>query len=188
MDFKNIAVSGRIGAGTSTLAKQLSQALGWPLRDASQIFRDVTAQIGFNLETDVNQAVQNRDDLIDREVDDKTLAVLKENHRLVVTSKLAGFLSRNLEPTLRVLITCPKDERIRRYAQSRGYSLDKAKQLLILREKLDNQKWRRLYGNHDFFSPEYFQLVLDSSRLSPQDEVKNILSVLTSSRRDSSPD
>lgn len=178
MDFKNIAVSGRIGAGTSTLAKQLSQTLGWPLRDASQIFRDITAQMGFNLETDINQAVQNRNDLIDREVDDKTLSVLKANHHTVVTSKLAGFLSRNLESTLRILITCPQDERIRRYARSRGHPVDKAKQLLVLRQKLDNQKWQRLYGRRDFFSPEYFQLVLDSGRLSPPQEIDQILARL----------
>lgn len=174
MVFKNIAVSGRIGVGTSTLAKQLSQTLGWPLCDVSQIFRDISMQAGHDLE----KSPQQYTDEIDKEVDDKTLAVLKENHRLVVTSKLAGFLSRSISHTLRVLITCPKDERIRRYARSRGYSLDKAKQLLILRQKLDNQKWRRLYGNHDFFSPKFFQLVLDSGRLSPADEVKNILSRL----------
>ena len=178
MEFKNIAVSGRIGAGTSTLAKQLSQVLGWPLRDASQIFRDVTAQIGLNLEVDINQAVENRDDQIDVEVDRKTLEVLNGNTHVVVTSKLAGFLSREVKHTLRVLITCPLDERIRRYAQNRGYSLDQAKKLLILREKLDQEKWQRLYGTHDFFGPKYFQLVLDSRLLSPQDEVHQILSYL----------
>jgi cytidylate kinase len=43
MSFKNIAISGRVATGVSTLAKQLSQVLGWPLRDASQIFRDISA-------------------------------------------------------------------------------------------------------------------------------------------------
>lgn len=178
MEFRNIAVSGRIGAGTSTLAKLLSDKLGWPLRDASQIFRDVTAQLGFNLETDVNQAVGNRDDQIDVEVDRKTLEVLNGNTRVVVTSKLAGFLSRDIRHTLRVLITCPPDERIRRYGQSRGYSLGQAKELLVLREKLDQEKWQRLYGARDFFDPKYFNLVLDSNLLSPQDEVRQILSFL----------
>lgn len=174
MVFKNIAVSGRIGAGTSTLAKQLSQALGWPLRDASQIFRDVSMQIGHDLEKFPQQYAAE----IDLQVDNQTVSALKSLSASVVTSKLAGFLSRSISHTLRVLITCPKDERIRRYAQSRGYSLDRAKQLLILREKLDNQKWRRLYGHHDFFSPKFFQLALDSSHLSPPDEVKKILSQL----------
>jgi len=178
MGFKNIAVSGRIGSGTSTLAKQLSQSLGWPLRDASQIFRDVTAQMGFNLEVDINKAVENRDDQIDTEVDRKTLDVLRDDKNIIVTSKLAGFLSRDIKHTLRVLITCPEEERIRRYAASRGHSPAQAKKLLILREKLDNEKWRRLYGNHDFFNPGYFQLELDSGLLSPQDEVGRIQSFL----------
>lgn len=174
MDFKNIAVSGRIGAGTSTLANQLSQTLGWPLRDASQIFRDISMHRGSDLEKSPQQYSAE----IDKQVDDKTLAVLKENHRLVVTSKLAGFLSRHLNYTLRVLLTCPEDERIRRYAQNRGYSLADAKQLLALREKLDQGKWRRLYGNRNFFSPGCFQLVLDSSHLSPIEEVNQILAYL----------
>lgn len=178
MVFKNIAVSGRIGSGTSTLTKQLSQTLGWPLRDASQIFRDVTAQMGFNLEVDITQAIENRSDQIDKEVDQKTLEVLNSNSSIIVTSKLAGFLSRDIKHTFHVLITCPQEERIRRYSVSRGYSVDKAKQLLILREKLDREKWSRLYGNHDFFHPNYFQLVLDSSRLSLQAEVKHILNHL----------
>lgn len=174
MDFKNIAVSGRIGAGTSTLAKQLSQTLGWPLRDASQIFRDISMQTGHDLEKSPQQYAAE----IDKQVDDKTLVVLKENSQIVVTSKLAGFLSRDVKRAFRVLVACPQEERISRYAKSRGYSKDKAKQLLILREKLDREKWSRLYGSHDFFHPNYFQLILDSSRLSPQDEVKQILAYL----------
>lgn len=174
MVFKNIAVSGRIGVGTSTLAKQLSQSLGWPLRDASQIFRDISMQSGFDLEKNPQKYASE----IDLQVDNQTVSALKSLSASVITAKLAGFLSHSISHTLRVLITCPQPERIRRYAQSRGYPLDKAKQLLILREKLDDQKWRRLYGNHDFFSPEYFQLILDSGRLSPQDEISQILSQL----------
>jgi cytidylate kinase len=174
MEFRNIAVSGRIGSGTSTLAKLVSQKLGWPLRDASQIFRDISMQAGHDLEKSPQQYAAE----IDKQVDDKTLAVLKENHRLVVTSKLVGFLSRDVKHTLRVLITCPTEERIRRYARSRGHSLLQAKELMILRENKDQEKWRRLYGDHDFFNPKYFQLALDSSLLSPQGEVEQILAYL----------
>ena len=175
MKFKNIAVSGRIGAGTSTLVKQLSQTLGWPLRDASQIFRDVTAQMGFNLEIDIDKAIGNRNDQIDREVDKKTLETLSGNNKIIVTSKLAGFLSCDISHALRILIACPVEKRIRRYAVSRGYFIDKAKELLILREKLDQEKWSRLYGHHDFLNPRYFQLVLDSTVMTPEEEVELIL-------------
>ncbi len=174
MVFKNIAVSGRIAVGASTLAKLLSDKLGWPLRDASQIFRDISMHSGFDLEKDP----QKYADEIDRRVDEETQTALAVQKNIVVTAKLAGFLSRQVKHTLRVLITCPVAERIRRYARNRGYSPDQSKKLLILREKLDQTKWSRLYGPRDFFNPKYFQLVLDSSVMSPADEVRQILSFL----------
>ena len=174
MGFRNIAISGRIGAGTSTLAKLLSDKLGWPLRDASQIFRDISMHSGFDLEKNPQKYAAE----VDRRVDEETKNVLAAPKNIIVTAKLAGFLSRDIRHSLRVLITCPVNERIRRYAQNRGYSLDQAEKLLVLREKLDQEKWQRLYGAHDFFDPKYFQLVLDSGRLSPQDEVNRVQSFL----------
>jgi len=175
MVFKNIAISGRIAVGSSSLAKALSLRLGWKLRDAGQIFRDVTAQMGFNLEVDINKAIENRDDQIDKEVDQKTLNVLRDDKNIIVTSKLSGFLSHNIKHALRVLVVCPEEERVRRYAQNRGYPLVKAKELLILREKMDQQKWERLYGGLDFFDPKIFHLVIDSGKLKVEEEVNLIL-------------
>lgn len=171
MDFRNIAISGRIATGVSTLAKQLSQVLGWPLRDASQIFRDISMHSGFDLEKNP----QKYADGIDLQVDSETILTLKSPSNIIVTSKLAGYLSRDLNRTLRVLIDCPIDERIHRYATSRGYSSDKAKELLIFREKMDQEKWERLYGKQDFFAPVNFNLVIDSGRLSVEEEVELVL-------------
>lgn len=175
MEFKNIAVSGRIAVGSSSLAKALSLRLGWKLRDGGQIFRDITAQIGYNLEIDTDKAIGSRDDQIDKEVDRKTVEILSEGSNAIVTSKLAGFLGRNIENVLRVLIVCPVEDRINRYAKDRGYSLIDAKRLLEEREKKDKEKWERLYGELDFFDPELFHLVIDSGKLRIEEEIELIL-------------
>ena len=175
MAFKNIAVSGRIAVGSSSLSKVLSLRLGWKFRDAGQIFRDVTAQSGFNLEVDLDKAIGSRDDQIDKEVDRKTVETLSENINSIVTSKLAGFLSRNIENVLRILIVCPVEDRINRYAKDRGYSSVEAKRLLEEREKKDKGKWERLYGGLDFFDPKIFHLVIDSGKLKVEEEVNLIL-------------
>ena len=175
MELKNIAVSGRIAVGSSSLAKALSLSLGWQLRDASQIFRDVTAQMGFNLEIDIDKAIGDRDDQIDREVDKKTIELLSGSNKIVTTSKLAGFLSREIDSVFRVLASCPLKERIRRYSKDRSYPLDRAKQLLESREMTDQAKWERLYGSHDFFDPKIFHLVVDSGKLSVEEEVELVL-------------
>ena len=175
MEFRNIAISGRIAVGSSSLAKALSLRLGWKLRDAGQIFRDVTAQMGFNLEVDINKAIGSRNDQIDMEVDRKTAEVLNEGRNSIVTSKLAGFLSKGVKNVLRVLVICPIESRFNRYAKDRGYSLADAKKLLEEREDADNKKWERLYGRQDFFDPKIFHLVVDSAKLSVAEEVKLVL-------------
>lgn len=175
MVYKNIAISGRIAVGSSSLAKALSLRLGWKLRDASQIFRDVTAQAGFNLEVDIDKAIVSRDDQIDKEVDIKTVETLSGGFNTIVTSKLAGFLSRNIENVLRILIVCSVEDRINRYKKDRGYSLTDAKRLLEEREEKDKEKWGRLYGELDFFDPQIFHLVIDSGKLRVEEEVDLIL-------------
>lgn len=175
MDFRNIAISGKIAVGSSSLAKALSLRLGWKLRDGGQIFRDVTAQNGLNLEVDIDKAIGNRDDQIDREVDRKTIEILNQGRNSIVTSKLAGFLGKETEGVLRVLVVCQIDDRISRYSKDRGYLLGEAKRLLEEREEKDKQKWERLYGKHDFFDPRIFHLVIDSDKLRVGEEVDLIL-------------
>ena len=175
MVFRNIAISGRIAVGSSSLAKGLSLRLGWKLRDAGQIFRDVTAQAGFNLEVDIDKAIGGRDDQIDKEVDRKTIEILNQGHNSIVTSKLAGFLGKEAEGVLRVLVVCRIDDRVSRYSKDRGYPVEEAKRLLEEREDKDREKWERMYGKVDFFDPEIFHLVIDSGKLRIDEEVDSIL-------------
>lgn len=170
MVFKNVAISGRIAVGSSSLAKALSLRLGWKLRDASQIFRDISMHSGFDLEKDP----QKYGEEIDLAVDSETRSTLRTK-QVVVVSKLAGFLSRDIDDSLRILVSCQTEERISRYSKDRSYSLDRAKQLLENREKMDQEKWERLYGKQDFFAPANFHLVIDSGKLRVEEEVELVL-------------
>ena len=174
MAFQNIALSGRIACGSSTLASALSQNLGWSLRDGSQIFRDISAHLGYDLE----RAPQQYNDDVDRKVDEETYALLALPQQIVVSSKLAGFLSRDIPHTLRVLLICSQEERIRRYIQSRGHAPKEAPNLIQLREQADQKKWERLHGPNDFFDQSFFHLVLDSGSLSIKQEVAHIITAL----------
>lgn len=179
--YRNIAISGQIAVGSTSLAKALSQKLGWPFHDGSQIFRDISTQAGFDLEKQVNEAISSRSDQIDIQVDQKTIQIIQSSKKVVVASKLVGFLSRDIKHTFKILVTAPLDIRIKRYSQDGGYPPEQAKQLIELREQEDYKKWSRLYDSHDFFNPQYFNLVLDSSKLSIEQEVAKILESLSNS-------
>lgn len=175
MVFRNIAISGRIAAGSSSLARALSEKLCWNLRDGGQIFREISQH---RFGADLEKTPQQYGDEIDRQVDQETRRLLEKSPSFVVTSKLAGFLSRDLVTTLRVLLACPLEVRIKRYAMHRGYSKDEAKRLIALRESEDQEKFSRLYGPFDFFDPTLFQLVLQSDRQSVEDEISSVLQFL----------
>lgn len=169
--YQNIAVSGRIAVGSTSLAKALSQKLSWSLREGNQIFRDISAQMGFDLEKNP----QKYGNEIDIQVDNDTISILKSLSPVVVCSKLACFLSRDIAHTLKVLVIAPLDIRVQRYSQDRGYKIAEAQRLIDLREQEDQKKFVRLYGQRDFFDPEYFNLIIDSSKLSISAEVKKVL-------------
>ena len=174
MAFKNAAISGRVAVGSTTLAKSLSSKLNWPLREGNQIFRDISMQMGFDLEKNP----QKYGDEVDLHVDGETAAILKNQSNIIVCSKLAAFLSRGISETFKVLVVAPWEIRVKRYSLDRGYKLDEADKLIQLREREDQQKFSRLYGDRDFFNQSFFDLVLDSNQLTVEQEVEKILSGL----------
>lgn len=169
--YQNIAVSGQIAVGSTSLAKALSQKLSWSLREGNQIFRDISAQMGFDLEKNP----QKYGDQVDIQVDNDTISILKSLSPVVVCSKLACFLSSDIAHTFKVLVTAPFDIRVQRYSQDRGYKIDESQKLINLREQEDQKKFVRLYGDRDFFAPKIFNLVLDSSKLSISEEVSSVI-------------
>lgn len=176
--YQNIAVSGQIAVGSTSLSKALCQKLSWPLREGNQIFRDISMQMGFDLEKNPHEAITDRSDQIDLHVDNETASILEKQSSIVVCSKLAGFLSRDIKHTFRILVSAPLDTRIQRYSQDRGHKIEEAQRLIELREIEDHKKFSRLYGEHDFFNHKYFNLILDSSKLSIEEEAEKVLEVL----------
>lgn len=174
MAFRNIAVSGRIACGSTTLGRALADQLHWQLREGGQIFRDIMKREGFDLE----KHPEKRSDDIDVLVDKETRLLLLSPASSVVNADLAGFLSRDIPHTLRVLLVCPFDIQAKRYMERGGYGLDEAKRLLVLRERVDQERFERLYGSNDFFGPSLFHLVLDSGALSIDGEISEVMKAL----------
>lgn len=169
--FNNVAISGKIAVGSTTLARALALKLGWNLREASQMFRDISQQRGFDLE----KTPQQYNDDVDRKIDQETVSICQSTVHTVVVSDLAGYLTRDISHTLRVLVTCDDQTRVKRYAVSRGHGQREAAELLRLREQKDQEKFVHLYRDHDFFDPVFFHLVLDSGTLSVEEEVTRIV-------------
>jgi len=159
LNFDNIAISGGIGTGTTTLLKNLKvylKAFGWEFKSTGQFVREYTKE---NL---VPLADLVSDDF-DRKIEARVKKTFQTKKNKVIEGWLAGFISRHLKNTLRVLVICSEESiRIDRVANRDNISIEEAKKNIILRERKNFKKWKKIYGNYNFFDPQYYHLVIDT--------------------------
>lgn len=164
---KNITVSGRIGAGATTLAMSLSKALGWNLLEGGALFEkyhnDMKAK-----ETEVDK----RPDNLDIEYEEKIKKMLKEESNQVIQSHLAGFDAQGIPGVFKILVVCEEngedkvDIRIDRLVNRKGISVEDAKEEVKVREQKNLEKFRRLYAENDpdwvYWDRKYYDLVINT--------------------------
>lgn len=160
LKYKNITLSGKIGAGTTTLAKNLKEVLGWEHINAGEIQRQYDKKHGID---ENRQGAQARPDEHEREIEKMTQDKLEKESNLIYEAWLAGFVARKIPAVLKVLLLC-SDEGIciDRVVNRDNLSVKEAKQFIRQRETENISKWKKLYGDYDFWNPKYYDLVIDT--------------------------
>lgn len=175
LNFDNIAISGGIGVGTSTLLKSLKpylSNLGFKFKSTGDFFRAYTKERVMPVSTLVS-------DEFDRNLEEEVYKILKNEKMWVIEGWLAGFVSRDLKNTLKVLLICNSESiRIDRIVNRDGVTVNNAKKLIKKRETDNFDKWRRIYGNYNFFDKKYYDLVIDTFSTGPRETVEKVLEKL----------
>ncbi|MDP3998923.1 MAG: cytidylate kinase family protein [bacterium] len=166
MKYHAITISGLICTGKSSLFKELKQKLNWPSYSASQFFRDWCREHNIPLFT-----AQLRPESLTREVDERMREKLSEGKKIILEGWLAGFMAQGIFGVLKVLLTCQEEGRIKRFAQRETVSQDIAKAEIKKREDNLFQKWTKIYGRSDFLESKYYDLVIDTTNLKPNEVV-----------------
>ena len=169
MKYRNVTVSGEAATGTTTSAKELAGQLGWEYTNVGQLFRDYCAEHNLPLE----EAGQRSDELT-REVDLGLRRRLETETGLVAEGWLTGFMAQGILGTLKVLLVAPDEVRLKRLMAREGLSREAAEQQMERRAGGNKDKWRRVYegeweewvgkGKIDFFDPDLYDVVIDTSK------------------------
>ena len=177
--IKNITISGKIGAGATSLARNLSKTLGWDFLEGGDLFEKI------HKELNLSQAMVNsRPDHFDIEYEKKVKNMLKNESSHIIQSHLAGFDAQGIDGIFKILVVCEdsqgndKEEiRIDRLINRDKISIEEAKEEVLEREKQHLEKWRRLYANNDpnwvYWDRKYYDLVI-STYSHNQDETLKI--------------
>lgn len=183
-NIRNITVSGRIGTGTTTLAKGLAERLGWEVLEGGELFAKIHQDLNLS-ELDV----RDRPDKFDLAYEEKIKNMLQKGKYQIIQSHLAGFDAQGITGVFKILILCEDEKgtdkteiRIDRVMHRRGISFDEAKEEVRVREQQNLTKWRRLYANNDNnwvnWDKKYYDLVINTYTHNPQQTLEVALAAL----------
>ena len=178
---RTVTIGGLPGTGTSTLCKLLEGRLGLPYHYAGAIFREEARRRGLSL-ADFGALCQ-KDPTIDEALDDRQLFLLKRGG-LVMEGRLSGWLAqRHKVQALKVWVHCEEKERMRRLVQRDGGDLESQRELTWAREQSEADRYRRYYGV-DLADMSFYDLVLDSTQLTPEQLADKVQAALAKTQQE----
>lgn len=168
MKYRSIAISGLPASGTSTTAKALAQKLNLTYHSAGDFFRK------YLLDHDIPLWDKSRiPDELDRKIDQELTNLAASDKKVVIDADYIGYFTRNMPHVLRVLLTCNEQVRIKR-ALVRKHTHTETKEEIKLRETGLDAKFRKLYAAENYLDPKFFDLVIDTTNITPEEVVDQI--------------
>lgn len=181
-DIRNITISGRIGSGSTTLAHELSDLLGWEMLDGGKLFRAFTKDHGY---------AADRSDEFDLEYEERVKNMLRNESNRIIQSHLAGFDAQGIDGTFKILLVCEDemgedkaDIRIDRLVNRDMMPTEEAKHEVKERDKQNLDKWRRLYAKDDpnwvYWDKKYYDLVINTFSHNKTEALQQALDAISS--------
>lgn len=166
----HITIAGKLGSGKSTVGKLLCAEHGFEIYSTGKIQRELARSFGVST-LEMNQ-LMSKDTKYDHMIDDAVtkLSVERENDRLLFDSRMAWHFAKN---SFRVFFTIdPQIAAIRVMKDPRGVEetyvdVDDAREKLIARSLVENERFRTIYGT-DNLNYSNYDLVVDTSYAAPE--------------------
>jgi cytidylate kinase len=163
-----VTVSGEIGAGKSTVAQRLAQALALRYLSAGEVFREEAKRRGLSL-ADLGRLAE-QDQTIDRALDRMQVEAARGGD-VLIDSRLSGWL---IDGDLRLWLRAPLLVRAARVAARDGTSPEEALCDLQAREESERRRYRDTY-QLDLADLSRYHVVMDTGTWSAQEIVEALL-------------
>jgi len=158
-----IAISGPPGSGKTTICMLVANRLDCDFVLVGQIFRQMAAERGVDLETFGRLAEE--DETIDRELDDRMVALARANESIVIEGRLAGpLLKMHKVPAFAAYVTASENVRAERIARREGREVEAVLREIRMRERSEKKRYRAYYGI-DPSDRSAYHLWVDSSSI-----------------------
>lgn len=183
LKYTSIAISGRPGAGRSTLLSNLKpylQTLNWEFFSGGDWSRQFAIQAGKH---NPNDAKHHKATDYGEEVDHQIDAAMRQKIsdpkvHMAIESWIAGWNARGIRHVLKVLLMCDDALRIDRIVNRDNLTVEEAKAHIRSREEENLAKWKKMYGVSDFWDSKYYDLVINTYSHGPKETLNLVLQAL----------
>lgn len=179
-NYRNITISGGVGSGTttlSTLLKEKLEPLGWKFFNGGEFMRQYAIDKGlFDPKNSLHHLATVYSDDFDKQVDYGMKDRLTKESNLVLESWLSGYMAQGVKGVLKVLLLCSDDAiRVDRVTNRDNSTVEEAKKHIFEREEKNFAKWKKIYGDHNFWDPKLYDLVIDTYKYSREETLGIVL-------------
>ncbi len=165
---RSIAISGKVGSGKSTVAREVAKRLAFRFVSAGSIFRKMADATHLSLTELLEQAKKRKK--IHYELDKRMIRELKRGN-CVAEGKLIVWLS---EADLKVFLTATHKERTRRIAKREGMPFSEALKAVSHRDKKEEDSFTTAYKGLDYNKPKC-HLFIDTTNIRMKRVVEMII-------------
>ncbi len=170
-----LTVGGPPGSGKTTIARMLSEKLGLELVVIGDIFRAMAKERGLSLAQFGDVAAQ--DHTIDLMIDKRTVDLAQKGN-LVLEGRLAGVMMRTQKiRSFKIWLDAALEERAKRIAERENQDPKAIITRIEERQRCEKERYSVIY-DIDFDDRFIYDLVIDTSDITPEDIVKIILDQL----------
>lgn len=177
-----ITISRQAGSRGARIARGLAQELGWEFADKSTVNR-VIRQYGLVRLNDLYNELPTLGDLFSDnaaltiEMMNETIAAIAARGNVVILGRGAFVVLKGVPDVLNIFIEAPLETRVARIAKRDDVDLEAAEERVKADDKLRRRFTRRYYGAN-WAKHENYDLVLDSSSLTDDEAIEQILGAL----------
>lgn len=169
-----ITISGPPGSGKTTVCTLLGERLNYEVVVSGNIFRQFAKERNMSL-ADFG-SLCSTDPKVDKELDSKMVEIAKSADNIILEGRLTAYmLSSNNIPAFKIYLHASEDVRAARVVNREGGTNEQRKAEIIERETCEALRYKNYY-NIDIKDTSVYDLVIDSSMLTPEEIVEIIIS------------
>lgn len=168
-----ITIFGLAGTGTTTVGKMLAGELGYEFQSTGNMFRAKAKELGLDL--NVFEKLAEGDSKYDIELDQKVADYGKTHDNFIFESRLAWYF---IPDSIKICLTCDEEESIKRIAGRESKDFNTAAKETKFRADTILGRYKKYYGIEKYPDNDFFNIVVDTTHITPGEIVKIIISKL----------